>query len=213
VQRHEPPPPGFLIGLQVAGSTAKLDGLFTIARGNGGVGRGPGGSGCSPFEASASALHPLLELGGDILDVESLEEVAVIECERILESPFGDELLEGHRIAAKSASAKRHFISRAEKQVGVDRPTQMMERLTQGAASFLVAQLRPEKGEERVSTDGARGREREISEQRYSLRLDAPRRGFGVASGNEADAAEGEKLAHDGATVSSRAGAGNSRRI
>ena len=86
-----------------------------------------------------------------------------------------------------------------------------MERLAQGAASFLVAQLWPEESEECVSTDGACGREREIREQRDSLRLDAPGRGVSVAGGDEADAAEGEKLAHDGATVSSRAAAGNSR--
>ena len=210
MQRHEPTPSGLLIGLQLAGSTAKLDCSFRVARRDGSVGRGPRGTRCSPFEAGASALHPLLEIGGDVLDVEPGEEVAVIQREGVLESLFGDELFEHHRIAAQGATAERHFIARAEKQVGVDGTPQVMERLAQGSPRLLVTELGPEQRQERVSPDGAGGREREIGEQRHAFRLDARRRGTGVVSAEESDAAEGEKLAHDGATVCRGPVAGNS---
>src|SRR5688572_21178493 len=85
-----------------------------------------------------------------------------------------------------------------------------MQCLAQRTARLLVAQLRPEEREEGITANGARRCQGEVGEQRHSLRLDAAGRGVGGVLSDEANAAEGEKLAHDRATVSGGARPGNS---
>ncbi len=77
-----------------------------------------------------------------------------------------------------------------------------MESLPQCTAALLVAELGPEEGEQRVAANRpCGGLEREVREQREAFRLGSSSRGVRTVVAREADAPEGEELAHDGPRV------------
>ena len=78
LQRHEPSPPAFLVGLELAGAAAERDGRISLPRCLRGVGCGPCRGCCLAAEAGAGAVHPFLELRSHIRDVESGEEIPLI---------------------------------------------------------------------------------------------------------------------------------------
>src|SRR5688572_32876222 len=141
-----------------------------MSRRGGRVGAGPGNGRCPSLQSSSRARDPLLELGRDVIDVKAVEEIALIERERFPESRLRGELVEGDRVALEGPTTQRELVARRDDDVLANQSTDVVQRLAQGTSGFIVAELRPEQGEEGVAADRRPGRlDREVSEQRHPL--------------------------------------------
>lgn len=160
-------------GTVVNGNSGVLLGALDLA----GVGRGLRRTASSsedlPAGGTAGLLEPLVVLGRDTTDVEACQQLATIPAQGGLVLSPSETVPQLPQVAPDRATIETNFLGSA----ALNRPrTEMVpeevQRLTESAAPFEIAELGPEEGKDRVAAmEPARLREHKVGEETDPFRL------------------------------------------
>src|SRR6185437_6501958 len=156
--------------------------------------------GCDSLLPTAGALvrEPLVELVRCACDEEAVQQIATVQLERLRGLAASERIIECARVAPELIRDDAQIFGAVSlHRVCAQGPSQKVNRLPQCAARTIAIHLGPQQGEDGISAviAGRRG-DREVCEQRQTLRLTEDREKLASVFIAQIEAAKRTKTNH-----------------